>query len=107
MRRLRDLLSIRTYQPLADNEMPDIFNLAAEGRHRSSSGLQYVLAMDWTVLTSRRDVEAEITAYFTALFHGRHVAAAGNPVDSGATFQPDESLYPFFLDGLPSISSEQ
>ncbi len=51
-------------------------------------------------------MEAEVTDYFSALFHGRHVVSQDGPVDSGHTFQPDEALFPAFLDGLPSLSAE-
>jgi hypothetical protein len=52
-------------------------------------------------------VEAEVTDYFSALFQGRHVASPDSPVDSGHTFQPDEALFPAFLDGLSSLSAEE
>ena len=99
-------LAIRTRIPLADDEMPDIFHLAAEGRHGPSPGLSSVKTADGEVLSSPASVEAEITSYFSALFQGRHVASPDGPVDSGNTFQPDETLYPAFLDGLPSLSEE-
>jgi len=100
-------LAIRTHIPLADDELPDIYHLAAEGRHGSSPGLQTIKTADGTVLTSAATVEAEVTGYFIALFHGRHVASPAGPVDSGNTFQPDQSLFPAFLEGLPSLSEDQ
>ncbi len=51
-------------------------------------------------------MEADVTDYFSALFQGRHVASPDGPVDPGHTFQPDEALFPAFLDGLPSLSAE-
>ncbi len=98
-------LVVRTRIPLADDEMPDIFHLAAEGRHGPSPGLCSVKTAAGTVLSSPASVEAEITSYFSALFQGRHVASADGPVDSGH-MMPDETLYPAFLDGLPSLSVE-
>ena len=94
--------------PLVDNELPDIFHLAAEGRHGPSPGLHSVRDAGRAVLSSRDEMEAEITGYFMALFHGCHVGSVnGQPVDSGATFQPDESLYPGFLEALPSMDPDQ
>jgi hypothetical protein len=52
-------------------------------------------------------VEADITSYFSALYQGRHVASPDGPLDSGATFQPDESLFPAFLTGLHTLSADQ
>ena len=101
-------LAVRTHLPLADDELASVLHLAAEGRHGPTPGLRSVRAADGTVLTSSEDVEAEVSSYFTALFHGRHVAsAATGPVDSGVTFQPDETLFPSFLTGLPTLSPEQ
>ena len=101
-------LAVRTHLPLADDELPSVLHMAAEGRYGPSPGLKSVRRADGTVLSSAEDVEAEVSYYFTALFHGRHVAsAATGPVDSGATFQPDEALFPSFLTGLPSLSPEQ
>jgi hypothetical protein len=100
-------LAIRTHIPLADDELPDIYHLAAEGRHGSSPGLHTIKTADGTVLTSAATVEAEVTEYFTALFHGRHVASPTGPLDSGHTFQPDQSLFPAFLEGLPSLTVDQ
>ena len=100
-------LAIRTHTPLADNELPDIFHLAAEGRFGSSPGLRSVKKATGETLTSAAEVEAEVTNYFSALFHGRHVASPAGPVDSGHTFQPDQSLFPAFLDGLPTLSGEE
>jgi hypothetical protein len=86
--------------------MPDIFHLAAEGRHGPSPGLCSVKTAAGDILTSAASVETEVTAYFSALFQGRNVASPDGPVDSGHTFQPDESLFPAFLDDLPSLSAE-
>jgi hypothetical protein len=99
-------LAVRTRIPLADDELPDIFHLAAEGRHGPSPGLCSIKTAAGDILTSAASVEAEVTDYFTALFQGRHVASPAGPVDSGHTFQPDETLFPAFLDGLPSLSTE-
>ncbi len=96
-------LAIRTHIPLADDELPDIYHLAAG----SSPGLQTIETADGTVLTSAATVVAEVTGYFTALFYGRHVASPAGPVDSGNTSQPDQSLFPAFLEGLPSLSEDQ
>jgi hypothetical protein len=100
-------LAIRTHVPLADDELPDIYHLAAEGRHGSTPGLRTIKTADGTVLTSAATVEAEVTEYFTALFHGRHVASPTGPVDSGHTFQPDQTLFPAFLEALPSLTEDQ
>ena len=99
-------IAVRTRVPLADDELPDIFHLAAEGRHGPSPGLRSVKTATGTILSSPASVEAEITDYFSALFQGRHVASPNGPVDSGHTFQPDEAFFPAFLDGLPSLSVE-
>ena len=100
-------LSVRTHLSLADNELPDIFHIAAEGRHGPSPGLLSVKTEDGVTLTAEDEVEAEITRYFSALFQGRHVASPDGPMDSGATFQPDESLFPAFLTGLHTLSADQ
>ncbi len=99
--------AIRTHIPLADDELPDIYHLAAEGRHGSSPGLRTIKTADGTVLTLTATVEAEVTEYFTALFHGRHVASPTGPVDSGHTFQPDQTLFPAFLEDPPSLTKDQ
>jgi hypothetical protein len=99
-------IAVRTCIPLADDELPDIFHKAADGRHGLSPGLCSVKTAAGDILTSPASVEAEITDYFSALFQGRHVAFADGPVDSGHTFQPDETLFPAFQDVLPSLSVE-
>jgi hypothetical protein len=86
-------LAIRAHIPLADDEFPNIFHLAAEGRPGSSPGLQDVMSAAGTTLTLAPTMEAEVTEYFTALIHGRHVASPTGPVDSVSTFQPDQSLF--------------
>jgi hypothetical protein len=98
--------ALRSHAPLADQELPAAFHAQAEGRHGASPGLREVKTAAGAVLTSEADVEAEISSFFTALFHGRHVASnlEAGPVDSGVTFQPDVSLFPSLLDGLPSLS---
>ncbi len=35
------------------------------------------------------------------------MASSDGPMDSVHTFQPDEALFPAFLDGLPSLSAEE
>ncbi len=99
-------IAVRTRIPLADDELPDIFHMAAEGRHGPSPGLRSVKTATGTILSSPASVEAEITDYVSALFQGRHAASPNGPVDSGHTFQPDEAFFPAFLDGLPSLSVE-
>jgi hypothetical protein len=86
---------------------PDIFHLAAEGHHGPSPGLCSIKTATGDILTSPASVEAEVTDYFSALFQGRHVASPDGPVDSGHTFQPNEALFPAFLDGLPSLSAKE
>jgi hypothetical protein len=100
-------IAVRTHIPLADGELPDIFHLAAEGRHGPSPGLCSIKTATGDILTSPASVEAEVTDYFSALFQGRHVASPDGQVDSGHTFQPDEALFPAFLDGLPSLSVKE
>ena len=51
---------------LADNELPDIFHIAAEGRHGPSPGLLSVKTEDGVILTAEDEVEDEITSYFSA-----------------------------------------
>jgi hypothetical protein len=60
------------------------------------------------VLSSPAAVENEISSFFEALFHGRHVASnlEAGPIDSGGTFQPDEQLFPDFLNNLPALSED-
>ena len=55
------------------------------------------------ILKEQQEIEAEIVAYFDALFNGRHVAtpASPEPVDSGQLFVPDMSLFPAFTTHLP------
>ena len=102
-------LAVRTHTPLADDELPDVFHAQVEARHGPSTGLCAVRTEDGTVLTAPADVEAEVSRFFEALFHGRHVAsaAASGPVDSGSTFQPNPDLFPGLLNGLPSLSADQ
>jgi hypothetical protein len=54
-------------------------------------------------------VQAEVFAFYEAIFRGRHVAADGasGPVDSGASFVPDEAVFARFLPGLPRLSDQQ
>ncbi len=100
--------AVRAHAPLADQEQPAAFHAQQEGRHGANPGLREVKTAAGAILTSEADVEAEVSSFFTALFHGRHVASnlEAGPIDSGQTFQPDENLFPGLLDGLPSLSQE-
>jgi len=53
-------------------------------------------------------VEREVSAYFSALFAGRHAAAAdaAEPVDSGRPFSPNEGFVPELLEGLPALNPD-
>ncbi len=53
-------------------------------------------------------VQGEVFNFFSAIFHGHHVAAADaarDPVDSGVPFTPDQLAFPRFLDGLTQLSA--
>jgi hypothetical protein len=63
-------IDVRTHILLADDELPDIFHLAAEGRHGPSPGLCSIKKAAGDILTSPASVEAEVTDYFFALFQG-------------------------------------
>jgi hypothetical protein len=55
-------------------------------------------------------VQDEVFSFFSAIFQGRHVAAAdpaNDPVDSGTPFSPDLLAFPQFLDNLPQLSPEE
>jgi hypothetical protein len=71
------------------------FHARQEGKHGASSGLCAVKATNGEVLSFPAAVENEISSFFEALFHGRHVASnlEAGPIDSGVTFQPDEQLF--------------
>ncbi len=101
-------IAMRAHVPLADGEQVGIFHLAAEGRQGPSSGLTSIKTADGRTLTEPDEVQAEVMAFFEAIFQGRHAPAqgAGEPVDSGQTFSPDARLFPQFLDGLPSLLPE-
>jgi hypothetical protein len=86
------------------------YQMAAEGKHGRSPGLQRIRADNGNILFSEAAVQDEIFSFFSAIFQGRHVATtdpASNPVDSGVPFAPDCLAFPQFLDGLPLLSSEE
>jgi len=100
--------AVRAHLPLADEEVPAAVHAAQEARFGPAAGLHAVKTADGAILDAPADVEREVSAYFEALFHGRHVAAAGaaEPLDGGRRFVPDDQLVGELLEGLPAISSE-
>jgi hypothetical protein len=84
--------------------------MAAEGKHGRSPGLQRVRAANGDILSSEAAVQDEVFSFFSAIFQGRHVAAADpadDPVDGGTPFAPDLSVFSQFLDNLPQLSPEE
>jgi hypothetical protein len=98
-------VAVRAHMPLVDAELPGDAHAAAEARWGTAAGLRAVKTAAGAVLTEPAAVEAEVAAYFSALFAGRHAAADGaaEPVDSGRPFRPDQALVPELLEGLPTL----
>jgi hypothetical protein len=95
---------------LVEEEEAGAFHLTAEGRHGHSTGLQAVKsAATGANITDEAWVEAKVLSFYSAIFQGRHAAAAdaSDPVDSGVPFSPDPTTFPCFLDGLPHLSPAQ
>jgi exonuclease III len=101
-------VAARTKQPVVEGEEAGVFHAAMEGRGGKSSGLQAVRKVTGEILREPAAVEEEVFSFYEAIFQGRHRAAvaAGDPQDSGQSFQPDETLFPAFLQDLPSLSPE-
>jgi len=95
--------AIRAHTPLVDGEEPAVFHHQAERKGGTSTGLTAVRNADGTVLTGPEAVEANISSYLEALFHGCHMASyeEAGPIDSGSTFT-DDTLSP----GLPTLRPE-
>jgi len=102
-------LGVRAKQPLLEGEVPGLYHLAAEGKSGASPGLEAVKRPDGTILTDPGEVEQEVSAYFKALFHGRHRASEERPepFDSGSPFQEDFSRVGQFLEDLPQLEEEE
>jgi hypothetical protein len=102
--------ALRAHVPLVEEEEAGVFHMAAEGKHGRSPGLQRVRAANGDILTSEAAVQDEVFSFFSAIFQGRHVAAAdpaGDPVDGGVPFSPDHLAFPQFLDNLLQLSPEE
>ncbi len=96
--------------PLVEEEEAGVFHMATEGKHGRSPGLQRIRAANGDILSSEAAVQEEVFSFFSAIFKGRHVAAANpadDPVDSGSPFAPDLSVFPQFLDNLHQLSPEE
>ena len=98
-------VAVRTHLPLVDLEQPGDAHAAAEARFGPAAGLRAVRTAAGDVLRDPHLVEEEVASYFSALFNGRHAAAAGaaEPVDSGRAFVPDELHVQELLRGLPTL----
>jgi hypothetical protein len=101
-------MAVRAHVPLLPGEEPSIYLLAKEGQYGRSPGLEAVKTVNGDVLREPEAVEAEVLAYFEALFQGRHVVTEEDPepYDSGMPFSPTAPSAPF-LNGLPTLSPAQ
>jgi hypothetical protein len=78
-------IALQAHAPLVEEEEAGAFHLAAEARHGRSPGLQAVKsAVTGANITDAAGVEAEVLGFYSAIFQGRHAAAAdaSDPVNS-------------------------
>ncbi len=106
----------RARLPNISGDEEDIFALASESGRPPMAATKVRTAWPTEpgqppskILNDQHEIEAEIVAYFEALFNGCHVAtpAAPEPVDSGQSFVPDMSLVPDFTTHLPRLTEGQ
>ncbi len=103
-------VALRAHAMLVEEEEAGAFHLATKARHGRSPGLQAVKsAATGANISDAAGVEAEVLGFYSAIFQGRHAAAAdaSDPVDSGTPFSPDPDTFPRFLEGLPRLSPAQ
>ena len=107
---------LRARLPTIPGEEEDLFAMAAESKRPPLAATRVRTAWPSApdqppsrILTDPADIEAEITSYFEALFHGRHMVseAAPEPVDSGQPFSPDFTFFDDFTAHLPQLSQAQ
>jgi hypothetical protein len=102
-------MAVRAHESQMPDELPSVFLLAQEGKHGRSPGLEAVKTAAGDVLRDPEAVQQEIFQYFGALFNGRHVATAADPVpvDSGQPFEPSRpEAAAAFLGGLPRLPAD-
>ena len=84
-----------------------VFQVAAEAARPPTPPLH--LTVGGRIITDEQEVEEEVLSYFGVLFQGRHATTAERPEphDSGRPFEPDLTLLPEFLRGLPTLDQFQ
>ena len=91
-----------------ETEKSSIYHVNRVLKKGPSSSLSK-LSVGGQVVTDQATIESNIVSFFSSLYNGHHRSTpnSSEPIDTGVSFQPDNSELSTFLDGLGELSPSQ